>query len=211
MPDYSKTIIYKICCKDTEIKEIYVGSTCNLTNRRYTHKAKWNNELYPEYNFKVYQFIRDNGGWENWTMIMVDEANLENKLQKEKLEREWYEKLGATLNSQIPTRTEKEYRLTNKETISIRHKEHYEKNKEEILIKKKEYNAKNKEKVRIQKKEHYEKNKEKLSIRHKEHYEKNKEIFNKKFVCECGGSYSYFNKTRHNKSKKHISKTAIPI
>ena len=135
MPDYSKTIIYKICCNDTEIKEIYVGSTCNFINRKYNHKSTCYNENIKEYNYKIYQFIRANGGWENWTMIMVDEANLDNKLQKGKLEREWIEKLGASLNVQVPSRTIKEWYQLNKEYMNEKHKEYYELNKEEIRIK----------------------------------------------------------------------------
>ena len=37
--DYSKSMIYKLCCKDVNIKEIYVGSTTNLIKRKYQHKA----------------------------------------------------------------------------------------------------------------------------------------------------------------------------
>ena len=34
--------------------------------------------------------------------------------------------------------------------------------------------------------------------------EKNKDKIIEKHTCEaCGGSYTYFNKTKHNKSKKH--------
>ena len=36
--EYSKNIIYKICCKDITIKDIYVGQTTNITKRRYNHK-----------------------------------------------------------------------------------------------------------------------------------------------------------------------------
>jgi hypothetical protein len=36
--DYSKTIIYKIVCKDVNIKDCYVGSTTNFTNRKGQHK-----------------------------------------------------------------------------------------------------------------------------------------------------------------------------
>ncbi len=28
----------------------------------------------------VYKFIRENGGWENWDMILIDTLNLKNKL-----------------------------------------------------------------------------------------------------------------------------------
>ena len=36
MPDYSKCFIYKLCCRDASIEEIYIGSTCNLTRRKIT-------------------------------------------------------------------------------------------------------------------------------------------------------------------------------
>jgi hypothetical protein len=32
--DYSKSIIYKIVCKDLDVKDCYVGSTTNFTNRK---------------------------------------------------------------------------------------------------------------------------------------------------------------------------------
>ena len=35
--DYSKACIYKICCKDVEIVDVYVGSTTNLIQRRKSH------------------------------------------------------------------------------------------------------------------------------------------------------------------------------
>ena len=36
--DYSKTIIYKIVCKDLAVKDVYVGSTTHFINRKYGHK-----------------------------------------------------------------------------------------------------------------------------------------------------------------------------
>jgi hypothetical protein len=36
--------------------------------------------------------------------------------------------------------------------------------------------------------------------------EKNKDKIKEKQICPiCGGSYDYFNKSRHNKTKKHIN------
>ena len=37
--DYSETIIYKLCCKDTTINQIYVGHTTNINNRKHNHKS----------------------------------------------------------------------------------------------------------------------------------------------------------------------------
>ena len=38
----------------------------------------------------------------------------------------------------------------------------------------------------------------------KEYLEQNKDKINAKFVCDCGGRYTYRHKSRHLKSKKHL-------
>ena len=58
--DYSKTIIYKLCCNDINITDIYIGHTTNIIKRKYQHKNCCNNEKNKNYNYKVYQYIRDN-------------------------------------------------------------------------------------------------------------------------------------------------------
>ena len=70
--DYSNTIIYKLVCKDLNIKYLYVGSTTNFSNRKNSHKSYVVNEKRKNYNSKIYNFIRDNGGWENWDMILIE-------------------------------------------------------------------------------------------------------------------------------------------
>ena len=42
--DYSNAVIYKICCKDLKVTDVYVGSTTNLAQRRSKHKYVCNNE-----------------------------------------------------------------------------------------------------------------------------------------------------------------------
>jgi predicted GIY-YIG superfamily endonuclease len=72
MVNYNNSIIYKLCCKDPEITEIYVGSTTNFYRRKQKHKSTCNNSNDKGYNLNIYQFIRDNGGWENWQMVEVE-------------------------------------------------------------------------------------------------------------------------------------------
>ena len=36
--DYSNTIIYKISCKNSSCKEMYIGYTTNFTQRKHAHK-----------------------------------------------------------------------------------------------------------------------------------------------------------------------------
>lgn len=100
--DYSNTIIYKLCCKDTTILDIYIGHTTNFTQRKNQHKTACCNENNKKYNQYVYQFIRDNGGWDNWSMILIKEHNLKNKREAESTEHYWIEQLGSKLNSNKP-------------------------------------------------------------------------------------------------------------
>ena len=68
--DYSKTHFYKIVCKDLNIKDCYVGHTTNFKNRKHDHRQKCyqeNDQIH--YNIYLYQFIRENGGFENFDMI----------------------------------------------------------------------------------------------------------------------------------------------
>ena len=170
MPDYSKTSIYKICCKDATITDIYIGSTCNFTRRKSQHKNNCNKEISKEYNCYKYQFIRDNGGWDNWTMIQLKEFSCENKREKDTEERKHIEELKPSLNKSIPTRTKKEYYLTHKEKIIKQTREYQIKNKEKVKEKVKQYTLNTKEKRKEKAKKYRLNNKEKI----KEHYLKNK-------------------------------------
>ena len=111
--DFSRGLIYKLCCNDTNVKEIYVGSTTNFTKRKDCHKSDCNNINSKNYNCYVYQFIRENGGWENWSMIMVEKYPCNDVLELKQRERHWIEELKAELNKVIPTRTPKEWREAN--------------------------------------------------------------------------------------------------
>ena len=117
MPNYNKSCVYKLCCKDTEIKEEYVGSTTNFGRRKCEHKTICNNEKDGHYNFYVYKFIRDHGGWDNWDMVVIENVNVNTKHELHTIERQFIEDLDASLNKRIPTRPPKEYRENNKEII----------------------------------------------------------------------------------------------
>ena len=182
--DYSKSLIYKLCCNDTDITDIYIGSTTNMKNRKYQHKSTCHNENNKNYKCHLYQFIRDTGGFSNWSMILVDYVDVNNKQELLKKEREYIDKLKPALNRIIPTRTPQEYYEKNKQKIQEHHKEHYENNKQKILE---------------QTKERYEKNKEKHLAYAKKYYENNKKT---KITCECGCIVKDIYK--HTKSKKHI-------
>jgi hypothetical protein len=192
--NYSNTSIYKLCCKDLNITELYVGSTTDMRRRKNQHKTTCNNETSKFYNFKVNQFIRNNGGWDNWDMIEVEKYNAIDGNDAKKRERYYIETLKATLNVIIPTRTYKEWCEENKEIINKKQKEYNEKNKESIREQRKEYHKNNKEKLLEYKKEYRKENKEILLEKQKE-----------KITCECGSLIRKNDLAKHKKTKKHIN------
>lgn len=129
MTKYDKSIIYKLCCKDLSIQDIYIGSTLNFRNRKYYHKNCCINENNRGYLQPKYKFIRDNGGWENWEMIQIKEVSCKNIRELHAEERKTIEDLKATLNSSIPFRTQKERYEENKEEIN--RKKRYERQKKD--------------------------------------------------------------------------------
>ena len=65
--------IYKICCDDCP-DFVYVGSTKSFRHRKYQHKCCCNKENSAKYNRKLYTTIRENGGWDNWRMVIIEEC-----------------------------------------------------------------------------------------------------------------------------------------
>ena len=190
--------IYAIVCKDTTIPEVYVGSTSNLEHRISEHKSDCCNKNRSQYNYKVYKFIRDNGGFYNWKFIVLEHYKGERE-DLTQLERVWYETFpkDLLLNMNYPNRSKKE---------------HYQKNKEQIKEYKQEYWEKNKEQIKEHKKQYYQKNKEQIKEHNKQYHEKNKEEISKKrsekIPCpKCLKSISKRNISAH--LKKNCPKNTI--
>ena len=113
--DYSKTHFYKIVCKDTEISDCYVGHTTDSTKRKSQHKRMTINENDRHYNIYLYQFIRENGGWENWDMINVATRNCKDSFEAKSIERDFTEQLKATLNRVKAVETQEEKKMRKKQ------------------------------------------------------------------------------------------------
>ena len=113
--DYSKTIIYKIVCNDLTVKDCYVGHTINMTKRKCQHKSVCNNEKDKKHNLKIYKIIRENGGWENWSMLLVEKFPCKDSSEACKREREVCEELDAKMNTFRPYVTQEEYNQNRKQ------------------------------------------------------------------------------------------------
>ena len=97
--DYGYTTIYKISCKDSKVKDVYVGYTTNFIQRKYFHKNNCINHEATNYNDRLYAVIRKHGGWENWKMENVHICNCEHYNDAKKIVQEYAVTLRATLNS----------------------------------------------------------------------------------------------------------------
>jgi hypothetical protein len=100
--DYSNTIIYKITCKDPNIKDIYVGHTINFVQRKSSHKQNCINSKSPNYKCKLYETIRSNGGWSNWKMEIIHFFSCGGLYEAKQVEQEYFTLLNANLNSVEP-------------------------------------------------------------------------------------------------------------
>jgi len=96
--DYSNTIIYKIFCNNTDVKDTYIGHTTNFIKRKYQHKILCSSSK----RLKIYDVIRKNGGWDNWNMIEIAKYNCQDSTEARIREQEHYDLLKPTLNSVKP-------------------------------------------------------------------------------------------------------------
>ena len=126
--------IYKICCDDCP-DFVYVGSTKAFRQRKNQHKNCYN----KEHSQKLYTTIRENGGWDNWRMVILEECGEITFTQARIKEEEHRVKLNANLNERKckgdKNEYDKEYKKTNekyKENQKEYGKEYREKNKEKI-------------------------------------------------------------------------------
>jgi hypothetical protein len=133
--DYSKIAIYKLVCNDLNVHNVYVGSTTNMVNRKNTHKFHCMNKSSKGYNQKKYKIMRLNGGWYNWSMILIEYFPCNNKLEASAREYFYIELLNSDMNTQVPGRTSPQYRQDNRSILNEREKVYYKTNKDKILAK----------------------------------------------------------------------------
>lgn len=192
MPDYSKTVIYRIKCKDESIKETYIGHTTNYYHRFHTHQSRCIIETDPSYNLYLYKIIRDFGGWDNWDMEIIIEYPCKIKREAELKEREYIETIEGCVNYQHPTRSKEEYRALRKEERKLYQRDWWAENghryadryqTEEYKEYKKQYQKNNKLRISNQRSNRYATEEGVAEDKRKksnEHYHANKDEINRK-------------------------------
>lgn len=126
-------IIYKISCKDKNIRDFYIGSTIDFNRRKSVHKHYCNNR----FNLKLYNFINENQGWDNFEMEIVQQyGNIENRNELNQIEYKFILDMKPTLNKHNPSlyKNKADYKLNyqrkNKEKTKQWSKKYYNKNRE---------------------------------------------------------------------------------
>jgi len=154
-------------------KDFYIGSTKDFKKRMDCHKSDCYNTNSRGYNYTLYKFIRDNGGWSEWSKMIIATVDVADKLEKRKIEQVYIDHLQPCLNDYRSYQTAEQRKECDKQY----HKEYYNRNKEQLIERQNEYTNKNKEQI--------------------------KEWKNKIMICICGSKYTNANKARHERTNKH--------
>ena len=78
----------------------YIGSTINFASRKKQHARDCKTK-----NYRVYEYIRENGGWDNFRMSLLESFEFESKLELTQREAFHAEDLKARLNARSPPKT----------------------------------------------------------------------------------------------------------
>ena len=200
---YKNGKIYKLVSDVTD--EVYIGSCCvPLAKRLYRHKYRYAYENLGKGFAGSSKELFKLGG--NITIVLIEEFPCSNKMELERRERFWIEN-NKCVNYRIPTRSQKEYRGANKDTIAEKGKEYRHVNGGKIAEKSKEYREANKDAIAEKKKEYRESHRKELSEKERERYKQKREQILKankeQVICEiCGITCSKQHLKRHQKTKK---------
>ena len=120
---YENGCIYRIYCKDNNIKDEYNGSTKNLEERLDCHIRRCNNNtnsLNPSFHSPLYIFMRQHGGIDNWIIEKLYDypCNSEEELTDEE-DRYVRNNPNATLQGKKVKLTEQEKNNYNKDRYAL--------------------------------------------------------------------------------------------
>jgi hypothetical protein len=93
-----KCFIYRIQDNNNP-EQFYIGSTLNLSRRKSHHKKNVHNKVGKLYWTKLYKYIRDNGGWDNFTFTKTHEIDIECLSQGTGFEQTIIDQFKPPLNS----------------------------------------------------------------------------------------------------------------
>lgn len=141
MPSYT---IYKIQCGD----EIYIGSTRDFVQRRAMHKSQCSNETCKAYARRIYDIIRQSGGWNSKMMSPIEVYECLTSIEARIREQHWIREYNPTLNTRQAHQTPEEkheyirqYNIANRDALSEYRHQYYIDNREKKTKYYREYYA----------------------------------------------------------------------
>jgi hypothetical protein len=154
---YDNFTIYKIVSKNEDDDNIYSGSTIDFERRKEQHRKAVDNKNGIQYYTLLYRYIRNNGGWENWTIEILDHyPQCKTLVEATTREQEWITKLNPSLNvCEAHTTPEEKRILANawKRESESHHKYNAEYCKNLTEAQKKQINVKQRERYALQTRE----------------------------------------------------------
>ena len=102
-----KYFIYCIKHQSIDDNILYIGSTNNFSQRKHKHKKNTTNKRGKLYWLKLYLFIRENGGINNFIFEILENGEIEYsdenpkgyKLEIRKIEQNFLDKYNPILNT----------------------------------------------------------------------------------------------------------------
>jgi len=202
------------CVEASWDKFIYIGSTVDKKRRLREHKRVCTCPGERNHNNLVYKLIRENGGFDNWEMIVIEKKRCESVEELRKLEQAWIDKVGPVLNqgkawvseeAALKTKHAGQKRCyqNRKEHYKGKAADYYKNNKEKVLKRMKE--RANDEEFKEQRKKYTKewREKKKKDAEYMAAQKKKKEKYKEKIECDvCGKKVSRGNLSTH---KKRIS------
>ena len=123
----------------------YIGSTNDFEKRKSSHMSIYKNEISRKYNIKLYTFIRENGGWDNFDMVKICECDKDERVKIEQHHMDFmkpYLNCKNALGENIENRKERDIETSrlyrNREEYRKKWKEKYNREKETICEERKE-------------------------------------------------------------------------
>ena len=203
MIDYNNGKIYTI--RSHQTVGFYIGSTIQpLCKRLEGHKKAY--KQYLKDNNKQYCSSYEILKFDDCYIELLENFSCENRDELHKREGEMIRlNIDVVVNKCIPGRTDKEWRIDNKEKIRQNSKQHYETNKEKIRQNSKQHYENNKEHYKEKFKQYQIDNKEKLKEQKKQYYENNKEHINEQ-IKEKQKQYQ----RQYRQKQKALNNTTAP-
>ena len=93
---------YKLCHNLDDTFDCYIGSTHNLIKRTSYHKCACVNNNNINYNKKLYTYIRNNGGWDNWHIVILEQHEEMIKYFRFEKEYQLIQQYDSKLNKNKP-------------------------------------------------------------------------------------------------------------